>query len=152
MRPFTSYHLVCRPSGPCIRVRATALALLVGTFPPPCCESSELIAVQVVSREGVRGIYRGMGPPLVAVAAFNAILFSARGAAHKRLARPDGVCSRCVQPRSLRRLAACIERRKLSLRCRELSYLLPCGSTSSSFSPTQHLGSLPFGRRWCVAQ
>lgn len=45
---------------------------------------------QTFLKEGVRGYYRGLGPPLATVAAFNAVLFSARGLTEHLLRHPDG--------------------------------------------------------------
>lgn len=53
-------------------------------------ESALAVARQTLSKEGLRGIYRGMGPPLATVPAFNAVLFSTRGAVNDWLAHPDG--------------------------------------------------------------
>jgi hypothetical protein len=51
-----------------------------------------------VTKEGLRGLYRGMAAPLATVALFNAVLFSSRGQAQALLARADGAASRvfCV--------------------------------------------------------
>lgn len=47
-----------------------------------------------VAAEGPFGLYKGMGAPLATVAAFNAVLFSSRGAV-ERLLSPDGAPGRC---------------------------------------------------------
>ena len=44
---------------------------------------------QIFTSQGPRGFYRGMGPPLVTVAAFNAVLFGSTGFLN-RIIRPDG--------------------------------------------------------------
>lgn len=41
-------------------------------------------------KEGFVGFYRGLGPPLATVAAFNAVLFSSRGFAERLLRHEDG--------------------------------------------------------------
>lgn len=45
---------------------------------------------KTLAREGVAGLYRGFLPPLATVAAFNAVLFSARGVMENALAHRDG--------------------------------------------------------------
>ncbi|GJM91548.1 hypothetical protein PR202_ga07928 [Eleusine coracana subsp. coracana] len=46
---------------------------------------------QTVAAEGPRGLYKGMGAPLATVAAFNAVLFSARGQMEALLRSEPGV-------------------------------------------------------------
>lgn len=46
---------------------------------------------QTLLQQGVFGLYRGMAAPLATVAAFNAALFSVRGAMESILAHPDGI-------------------------------------------------------------
>ncbi|GMH44656.1 hypothetical protein BSKO_12608 [Bryopsis sp. KO-2023] len=43
-----------------------------------------------LSKEGFRGLYKGMGAPLATVAAFNAVLFSSRGTMERLLSHSDG--------------------------------------------------------------
>lgn len=65
-----------------------------------------------VAAEGPFGLYKGMGAPLATVAAFNAVLFSSRGAV-ERVLSPDGAPGWCgtrwrVQRMFCRRInAAC---------------------------------------------
>lgn len=46
---------------------------------PPKYSGAMDAVKQTVASEGPRGLYKGMGVPLATVAAFNAVLFSARG-------------------------------------------------------------------------
>ncbi|MQL99248.1 hypothetical protein Taro_031967 [Colocasia esculenta] len=46
---------------------------------------------QTISAEGPRGLYKGMGAPLATVAAFNAVLFTARGQMESLLRSEPGV-------------------------------------------------------------
>jgi len=46
--------------------------------------------LKTIKEEGVKGLYKGMGPPLVTVALFNAILFNAYGQAKALLGDPTG--------------------------------------------------------------
>eukprot|EP00879_Flechtneria_rotunda_P013470 GHRR01014064.1.p1 GENE.GHRR01014064.1~~GHRR01014064.1.p1 ORF type:complete len:435 (+),score=113.80 GHRR01014064.1:526-1830(+) len=47
-------------------------------------------AKQTLMREGIKGIYKGMGAPLATVALFNAVLFASRGQMEVLLAHKDG--------------------------------------------------------------
>eukprot|EP00775_Hariotina_reticulata_P007500 gene7500-7710_t len=47
-------------------------------------------AKQTIIKEGIKGIYKGMGAPLAAVAVFNAVLFASRGQMEVLLAHKDG--------------------------------------------------------------
>ena len=49
-----------------------------------------MISWQTFGKEGIQGFYRGLGPPLATVAAFNAVLFSARGFTEYILRHSDG--------------------------------------------------------------
>lgn len=44
---------------------------------------------RILANQGIRGLYKGLGPPMATVAAFNALLFSSTGVLN-RLIRPDG--------------------------------------------------------------
>ena len=46
-------------------------------------------ARRIISQGGPLALYRGMGPPLITIAAYNALLFSSMGVVN-RLIRPDG--------------------------------------------------------------
>lgn len=49
-----------------------------------------LAAARSIASNGVTAFYRGLAAPLTTVAAFNAILFSSRGAAERMLASDGG--------------------------------------------------------------
>ena len=43
-----------------------------------------------LAREGLKGLYKGMGAPLATVALFNAVLFASKGQMNALLAHADG--------------------------------------------------------------
>jgi len=45
---------------------------------------------QTIMKEGIKGIYKGMGAPLATVAVFNAVLFASRGQMEVLLSHTDG--------------------------------------------------------------
>lgn len=46
--------------------------------------------LQILATHGVKGFFKGLSTPLVTVAAFNAVLFAARGGMERLLAHSDG--------------------------------------------------------------
>lgn len=51
---------------------------------------------QLIAKEGIRGVYRGMSSPLAGVAAINAIVFGVYGNAQRNLKEPDALSSYCI--------------------------------------------------------
>lgn len=49
-----------------------------------------LASMQTLFKEGLKGIYKGMGAPLATVALFNAVLFASRGQMQVLLSHKDG--------------------------------------------------------------
>lgn len=55
---------------------------------------SVVCELQIYATHGVRGFFKGLSAPLVTVAAFNAVLFAAKGSMERLLAHTDGdVCN-----------------------------------------------------------
>jgi hypothetical protein len=52
--------------------------------------TGNVMLMQTLASDGVRGLFKGMGAPLATVALFNAVLFATRGQMEHILAHPDG--------------------------------------------------------------
>ena len=63
---------------------------MVTLAPAGHCSQSHPSFMQILATHGVNGFFKGLSTPLVTVAAFNAVLFAARGSMERLLAHSDG--------------------------------------------------------------